>query len=103
MTKPLRAHGQHKATVKREPAGDYEHEYPPPLPEDWVSGLRQRLRLASGDCSLREIGARTGANWETVRRYFKEGKVSGRFLAAVCKAYKVTPDWLLFGEGPMRR
>jgi hypothetical protein len=74
------------------------------LPSDWPFELRQRLRIGSGVCSLREIGNRTGVSWETARRYLKTGKgVSGRFLAAFCRSYNVAPDWLLFGEGPMRK
>lgn len=103
MDTPSSPQRHSKSTITPVPADDYETEFPPALPDDWVYGLRHRLRVASGVCSLREIGARTGANWETVRRYLKEGKVSGRFLAAFCRAYNVTPDWLLFGEGSMRK
>jgi hypothetical protein len=62
-----------------------------------------RMRKAIGDLTFREISDQTGANHETVRRYFASGKPSITFLAAFCSRYDVRADWLLTGVGPLRR
>jgi transcriptional regulator with XRE-family HTH domain len=65
--------------------------------------LTQRLRSLVGARSFREIGELTDTHPETARRYLAGQAPSVEFLAAVCRAFGVTAEWLLTGQGPMRR
>lgn len=65
--------------------------------------LTQRLRSLVGARSFREIGELTDTHPETVRRYLSGQAPSVEFLAAMCRAFSVTGEWLLTGQGPMRR
>ena len=64
--------------------------------------LAQRLRETVGARSNRFVATVTGYNEETVRRYLRDGGPSAEFLAAVCREFGVSADWLLLGIGPMR-
>lgn len=65
--------------------------------------LAARMRQVIGGQTFREVSDRTGANHETVRRYFLNGKPNIAFLAAFCSAYDIRADWLLTGIGSPRR
>jgi len=65
----------------------------------YYQALVARMALAAGDCTLKVIGQRTGANAETVRRYMENGRVPAQFLFAFCNAFEVDPKWLLTGSG----
>lgn len=45
----------------------------------------------------------TGTHPETVRRYMTGSTPSVDFVVSLCTALDVSPDWLLFGSGPMDR
>lgn len=64
--------------------------------------LAQRLREAVGARSNRFVATITGYNEETVRRYLRDGGPSAEFLAAVCRHFGVSAEWLLMGIGPIR-
>jgi helix-turn-helix protein len=68
----------------------------------FVRDLIERLRRATDGINPREIAARTGYHPETVRRYFRRGRLSLRFFAAICEQFGISPEWLLWGSGPMR-
>lgn len=65
------------------------------------SGLHERLRVAAGERTYREIGSLTGINQESVRRYMQGQAPSVEFLAGLCTALGLNGDWLLTGQGPM--
>src|SRR4051812_26764090 len=62
----------------------------------------ERILQATEGSTLREIAARTRYHPETVRRYFRRGRLSLRFFSAICEQFGVSPEWLLWGTGPMR-
>lgn len=64
--------------------------------------LHERLHRAVGSRTFKSIGAATGTNHETVRRYMNGQAPSADFLAAVCNEYGVSGQWLLTGDGPER-
>lgn len=66
------------------------------------SGLHDRLRIASGRRSFKEIGHLTGTHPETVRRYM-QGQFPGvEFVAAFCTQLGLNGEWLLTGRGAMK-
>lgn len=65
--------------------------------------LCERLRLVVGAASYRQIGEVTATHPETVRRYMQGQSPSVEFIAAVCHHYHVNGEWVLTGQGPMRR
>lgn len=71
-------------------------------PQEWLRSLARRMKIATDMCSLRNVGARVGSNQETVRRHMRGGKPSALFLASLCEAFVLSPEWLLTGKGPMR-
>lgn len=66
-------------------------------------GLHDRLRLATGERTYREIGKQTGTHAESVRRYMQGQSPSVEFLTNVCEAFGVNGDWLLTGQGPVHQ
>lgn len=68
-----------------------------------LTPLCERLRLVVGQASFRQIGDATGTHPETVRRYMHGQSPSVEFVGAVCEHYQVNGEWLLTGQGPMRR
>jgi transcriptional regulator with XRE-family HTH domain len=68
-----------------------------------VSALHQRLRMALGSRSYREVGELTKVHAETVRRYMSGQVPSTEFVIEVAEATGVNAGWLLTGEGPMYR
>ncbi|MFG0315145.1 MAG: helix-turn-helix domain-containing protein [Phycisphaerales bacterium] len=63
--------------------------------------LRERLKLAGGQYSYRELGRLTGVHPETIRRYMQGHAPSAVFLSRLCDALGVSGEWLLTGRGPM--
>jgi transcriptional regulator with XRE-family HTH domain len=72
-----------------------------PKTDEWYMGLARRLRETVGDLSGRQIAARTGTNFETVRRYMHGGRPCAQFLAAIIEEFRVDADWLLTGRVPI--
>ncbi len=68
-----------------------------------LTPLHERLRIAAGTRSYRQMGDLTNTNHETVRRYMLGQSPSAEFLAATCDALEINAQWLLVGSGPMRR
>ena len=68
-----------------------------------LTPLHERLRIAAGTRSYRQMGDLTGMNHETVRRYMLGHAPSAEFLAATCDALEINAQWLLVGSGPMRK
>ncbi len=62
----------------------------------------ERLNEFLGNRTFAEISRATGCNSETVRRYMRGGQPSVAFVVAVARHYRVSLDWLLLGEGPLR-
>lgn len=64
--------------------------------------LHERLRIAAGSRTYRQLGDLTTTNHETVRRYMLGQAPSADFLAATCAALDINAQWLLVGRGPMK-
>lgn len=65
--------------------------------------LRDRMRVAVGSATCREVGLRTKTHPETVRRYLGTGTASVEFIRALIQSYGLSADWLLFGTGCVKR
>lgn len=67
-----------------------------------LPSVQSRLREVLGRTSFAEIARRTGLHAESVRRYCgdPDGKPSLQFVMAVCEAWNVNANWLLFGIAP---
>ena len=68
-----------------------------------MKNIRQRITQALGDLRPVDLSRRTGISLSSISRYFKDRDPSLEFVMAACKALDVSAQWLLFGEGPMRR
>jgi transcriptional regulator with XRE-family HTH domain len=66
------------------------------------ASLHDRLRMVTGDRTYRMVAELTEFNQETTRRYLQGQAPSAEFLAAICRVFGVSGDWLLTGRGPMR-
>lgn len=75
------------------PHGERRHALDP-----WLQAVVARLRQAVADRSYRQIADDTDTHPETVRRYLTDGTPCARFIAAVCRAYGVSADWVLLGS-----
>jgi transcriptional regulator with XRE-family HTH domain len=68
-----------------------------------LSSLHERMRLAVGEhATYRQVSDRTGTHAETVRRYMQGQAPSVEFVAALCRVFGISADWLLTGRGPMK-
>ena len=67
-----------------------------------ITPLHERLRIAAGSRTYRQLGDLTNTNHETVRRYMLGQAPSAEFLAAACSALEINAQWLLVGAGPMK-
>lgn len=72
-------------------------------PAAYYRELSARFRLAAEGFSFREVGELTRCNAETVRRHLGHGRAPAFFLAQFVHAFEVEVQWLLLGQGPMRR
>lgn len=62
--------------------------------------LTDRIRIATGGRTVREVADAIGMHHETVRRYLQGHTPSADFLARICEVYRVPGTWLLLGKGP---
>jgi transcriptional regulator with XRE-family HTH domain len=61
------------------------------------------MRIAVGEhATYRQVSDQTGTNAETVRRYLQGHAPSVEFVAALCRVFGISADWLLTGRGPMK-
>ncbi|MEM1071532.1 MAG: hypothetical protein AAGB48_01180 [Planctomycetota bacterium] len=67
------------------------------------SELHERLEQAAAGKTYRWIAKATNAHPETVRRYMQGATPNIEFVTAFCNVFSINPQWLLSGEGPMRR
>lgn len=65
--------------------------------------MHRRLEAALQGKTYRWIAKVTGIHPETVRRYMQGQPPSVDFVATICSQLHINPQWLLNGEGPMRR
>lgn len=64
--------------------------------------LHDRLQLAAGDLSYRQLGTLTGTHPETVRRYMQGHSPSASFLCELSEKLGISGEWLLSGRLPMK-
>lgn len=76
--------------------------YSPAMETPLLTPLHERLQIAAGSKTYRQLGDATGLNSETVRRYMQGHTPSVDFLASVCAALDINAQWLLVGAGPMK-
>jgi len=66
--------------------------------------IGDRLKALRGDSSQGDFSQRIGFHKNTVGKYERgERTPDVDFLRTVCERLSVSPDWLLWGQGPMRR
>jgi hypothetical protein len=87
----------------RSPRRPTRHEPERTLDPFDLGALHARLAILREQCSLREIAELTDHHPETVRRYFSSSQPSVPFIKTLAEVFDVRVDWLLWGEGPMRR
>ena len=68
-----------------------------------AASMHERMTSAGSGRSYRWIARATGSHPETVRRYMQGQSPNIEFITAFCSVFAVNPQWLLTGEGPMRR
>ncbi|MBO6514101.1 MAG: hypothetical protein JJ974_09065 [Phycisphaerales bacterium] len=66
------------------------------------SAFHDRLNLAVGDTSYRQLGTLTDTHPETVRRYMQGQAPSAAFMTNLCRSLGISGEWLLSGQGPMK-
>jgi len=67
-----------------------------------TSAFHDRLNLAVGETSYRQLGTMTNTHPETVRRYMQGQAPSAAFMTNLCSNLGISGEWLLSGKGPMR-
>ncbi|HBS28770.1 MAG TPA: hypothetical protein DEB06_04815 [Phycisphaerales bacterium] len=67
-----------------------------------LSSLHERMKAAAGSMTFRALAEVTGQNAETVRRYMQGQAPSVEFLAALCRRFDLSAQWLISGRGPMK-
>ena len=66
--------------------------------------IGDRLKALRGDSSQGDFSQRIGFHKNTVGKYERgERTPDVDFLRTVCERLSVSPDWLLWGQGPIRR
>lgn len=64
-------------------------------------GFGHRIRKVRGGKSLTEFALGFGIHKNTLARYEKgEGVPDAAFLAKLCQIYRISPTWILTGQGP---
>lgn len=66
-----------------------------PAQRAFERALLERIQSVVGGVAYREIAEQTWVHPETVRRYVTQGRPSVFFVAAMCRAFCVSPSWLL--------
>ncbi|MBX3376792.1 MAG: hypothetical protein KF678_07295 [Phycisphaeraceae bacterium] len=64
----------------------------------WEAQVLARLQQTAGHHSFSRISTLTGVHAESVRRYLTRGRPSAYFIAAFCRGFRVSPDWILNGD-----
>lgn len=68
---------------------------------DPTSGFGERIRRVRGSVPMPEFAQVFGIHKNTLARYEKgESLPDAGFLAQLCKAYDISPSWILLGKGP---
>ncbi len=67
-----------------------------------ASAFHDRLNLAVGETSYRQLGEITDTHPETVRRYMQGQAPSAAFMTNLCQNLGISGQWLLSGQGPMK-
>jgi len=62
--------------------------------------LLARLQEVVGLRSFRSVSDASGVHCETVRRYLRHGRPSIFFVASLCRAMNISPEWMFLGTGP---
>lgn len=65
--------------------------------------MHERLRIATGNRTYRNIGEMTGTHHETVRRYLTGQPPAVEWLSRFCAVMGVSTEWVVTGKGPMKR
>ena len=66
--------------------------------------LPERIKTLRGDLTQADFAARVGINVNTLRNYERGDSIPNMEVAAsICRYFNISGDWLLFGDGPMRR
>lgn len=65
--------------------------------------VAERLRHASGGLSIAAVSRLTEHHPETVRRYMRGQPASVEFVGRFCQCLGISLEWLILGQGPMRR
>ena len=84
--------------MERAPGGSRRRSGVGVVPSD----VARRFFEAAPGLNFNDLEAHTGVHHETVRRYLRKGEPSFRFLAAFCRAFDVSADWIITGLGSMR-
>ena len=67
-----------------------------------MEGFAERLKFLRGKLTQADFAKIFDMHRNTIFRYEAgDGKPDGVFLNNLCKYYKLNPEWLLMGEGPM--
>lgn len=66
-----------------------------PAQTAFEESLLGRIQSVVSHLTCREIAEATGVHPETVRRYVTKDPPTMFFVAALCRAFKVYPSWLL--------
>lgn len=68
-------------------------------PKSYDMELRKRLASLAQQHGQAAIARKTGAPKSSVNRFLAGAQIPAWFLVALCKAYALSPDWLLLGIG----
>jgi hypothetical protein len=67
------------------------------------SEITRRIADVLGETSYRQAAEITGVSHETIRRMVLGSNIGLGAVAAFCRGFEVSAEWLLFGTGPRRR
>lgn len=66
--------------------------------------FNERIRALRGEMTQADFANRAGINVNTLRNYERGDSIPNLEVAAsICRYFSVSSDWLMLGEGPMRR
>lgn len=69
--------------------------------EQSIMTIGERIKELRSDENQASFGDRFGKNRDTIRRYeLDSNPPDATFIAALCREYRVSPTWLLLGDGP---
>ena len=61
-----------------------------------------RIQEATGMNTLKELAEVAGANYQYLAKKIKKGEFSTDWAFKVAQQYKLSTDWILTGEGPIK-